>query len=137
MPEKQHVAKIVAAFAKRNILAADQLPGLIATVHGALSSAGGAEPAEPPMELVPAVSVRRSIKPSSITCLDCGYEGQMLKRHLTTAHGLTPDAYRQRWSFKSDYPMVAPSYSARRSELAKAIGFGKRGRGRKARQPRR
>jgi predicted transcriptional regulator len=134
MPGREHVAKIVAAFAKRNTLTTDQLPDLIATVHAALVNAGQAEPL--PVDLVPAVPVRRSIKPNSITCLDCGYEGKLLKRHLTSAHRLTPDAYRLRWNLKSDYPMVAPTYAARRSELAISVGLGTRGGSRKARQPR-
>jgi predicted transcriptional regulator len=132
---RERVAKIVAAFAKRNTLTTDQLPGLIATVHAALANAGGATP-ELPMDLVPAVSIRRSVRTNSITCLDCGYEGLMLRRHLTSAHGLTPEAYRQRWSLRSDYPMTAANYAARRSELAKSAGFGKRGGGQKARPPR-
>src|ERR1700722_12749521 len=113
MPDKKHVAKIVTAFAKRNTLATDQLPGLIATVHAALSSAEGAGSAEPmPVALVPAVPIRRSVTQSSIICLDCGHAAKMLKRHVEKVHGLTPDAYRERWSLKSDYPLVAPTYAA-------------------------
>ena len=99
MPDKEHVAKIVAAFARGNTLGADQLPDLITTVHDALSTVGAPEPAEPiqPVKFVPAVPVRRSIQPNSITCLDCGVEKKSLKRHLATAHGLTPDTYRLRW----------------------------------------
>jgi hypothetical protein len=71
-----------------------------------------------------AVSIRRSVGADAITCLDCGYKGQMLKRHISTAHSLSVDEYRTRWSLASDYPMVAPKYAARRSELAKSIGWG-------------
>jgi predicted transcriptional regulator len=130
MPEKQHVAKIVAAFVIRNTLATDQLRGLIATVHAALSNVESAGSAElTPVELVPAVPIRRSITPSSIICLECGYARKILKSHLMNAHGLTPKAYRERWSLRSNYPMVAASYAARRSELAKSLGLGKGGRG--------
>jgi predicted transcriptional regulator len=91
MPDKEHVARIVGAYVKRNAVAGDELPGLIATVHGALSSVEASEPAVPlqPVKLVPAVPVRRSVQPNSITCLDCGVEKQSLRRHLAAAHGLT------------------------------------------------
>jgi predicted transcriptional regulator len=130
MPDREHVARIVSAYAKRNTLAADQLPGLIATVHGALAGIIGGGLPEPAKELEPAVPIRRSIQPDAIACLDCGHRQRMLKRHLMTAHQLTPEAYRERWGLKTDYPMTAPSYAARRSELAKAAGLGHRGRGR-------
>jgi len=126
MPDREHVAKIVSAYAKRNALAADQLPALIATVHGALASIEGGGQPEPAIGPEPAVPIRRSIQPEAIICLDCGHRQKMLKRHLTTAHQLTPDEYRKRWGLKSDYPMVAPNYTARRSELAKSYGFGRR-----------
>src|ERR1700690_3155904 len=97
MPDREHVAKIVSAYAKRNALAADQLPALIATVHGALVGIEGGVLPEPTKELVPAVPIRRSVQPDAITCLDCGYRGKILKRHLMSAHQLTPNDYRQRW----------------------------------------
>jgi len=131
MPNREHVAKIVSAYAKRNTLSADQLPTLIATVHAALVSIEqGGLPEPPPMKLVPAVPIRRSVQPEAITCLDCGHQGKMLKRHLTK-HQLTPEVYRERWGLKNDYPMIAPNYSARRSELAKSFGLGQRGRSHK------
>jgi predicted transcriptional regulator len=123
MPDREHVAKIVSAYAKRNTLAADQLPALIATVHGAFTRIEGGGLPEPAKELVPAVPIRRSVQPDAITCLDCGRHQRTLKRHLAT-HKLTPDAYRERWGLRSDYPMVAPNYRARRSELAKSLGLG-------------
>jgi predicted transcriptional regulator len=129
MPDRAHVARIVSAYAKRHALAADQLPALIATVHGALASIERGTPPEPsPVELVPAVPIRRSVQPEAITCLDCGRQQTMLKRHLMTVHQLTPAAYRARWGLKSDYPIVAPNYTVRRSEFAKSYGFGQRGR---------
>jgi predicted transcriptional regulator len=128
MPDREHVAKIVSAYTKRNQLPADQLPTLIATVHSALVGIEGGGLPEPAKELVPAVPIRRSVQPEAITCLDCGRRHKTLKRHLMTAHQLTPEAYRERWGLKSDYPMVAPNYRARRSELAKSIGLGQQGR---------
>jgi predicted transcriptional regulator len=126
MPDKEHVARIVGAYVRGNALAVEHLPGLIATVHAALSSAEGGVSPEPVVELVPAVPVSRSVTLGSIICLDCGYAATMLKRHLTTAHGLTAETYRLRWNLKSDYPVVAPTYAARRREFAKSWGFGAR-----------
>lgn len=127
MPDTEHVTKIVSAYTKRNSLPADQLPVLIATVHAALADVERRAPqAPPPMALVPAVPIRRSVQPDTITCLDCGRPQKMLKRHLMTAHQLAPNKYRERWGLKRDYPMVAPNYTARRSELAKSIGLGRR-----------
>jgi predicted transcriptional regulator len=117
MPDREHIAKIVSAYAKRNQLPADQ------------PIEGGGLP-EPAKELVPAVPIRRSVRPDEITCLDCGHSGRLLKRHLMTAHQLSPGEYRRRWGLKDDYPMSAPNYAARRSELAKSIGLGQRNRGR-------
>jgi len=125
MPDREHVAKIVSAYTKRNTLSADQLPALIATVHGALARIEGAALPEPPKGPVPAVPIRRSVQPDAITCLDCGYRDKMLKRHLAK-HQLTPAAYRERWGLKPNYPMVAPNYAASRSELAKSFGLGTR-----------
>lgn len=129
MPDRGHVAKIVSAYAKRNTLTAAQLPALIATVYGALVGIEGGSLPEPAKELlVPAVPVRRSVQPEAVICLDCGGRHKTIKRHLMTAHNLTPAAYRERWGLKPEYPMIAPNYSARRSELAKSIGLGQRGR---------
>jgi predicted transcriptional regulator len=128
MPDREHVEKIVSAYAKRNALAADQLPTLIATVHGALAAVESGKPPEPPKgQPEPAVSVRRSVQPEAIICLDCGRRAKMLKGHLMAAHKLTPGAYRERWGLKGDYPMIAPNYAARRSELAKSFGLGQQG----------
>jgi predicted transcriptional regulator len=123
---KEHVAEIVAAFVKRNQVAATELPALIASVSQSLGSLGEAPAA--PAPLTPAVSIRGSATASKITCLDCGWSGQMLKRHLSTGHNLSVDEYRTRWGLKPDYPMVARNYAARRSELAKSIGLGRGGR---------
>jgi predicted transcriptional regulator len=102
MADTDHVAKIVSAYAKRNQLPADQLPALIATVHGALASIERGTPSEPVKGPEPAVPIRRSVQPEAITCLDCGHRQKTLKRHLMTAHQLTPATYRERWGLKRD-----------------------------------
>jgi predicted transcriptional regulator len=124
---KEHVAEIVAAFVKRNQVPATGLPALIASVSQSLAGLSQA-PAAAAAPLTPAVSIRSSVGAETITCLDCGRKAKMLKRHLTTAHSMTPDEYRARWSLPKDYPMVARNYAARRSELAKSIGLGQRSR---------
>jgi len=124
---RELAVKIVSAYLRRNPLAADQLRSLISTVHQALSGLG--EPAlEPIVERTPAVSIRRSITPNFVVCMDCGWKGQMLRRHLTTAHGLTVEQYRARWNLPSDHAMTAPAYSERRSTMAKQLGLGRGGR---------
>lgn len=126
-------ADIVAAHVSNNSVAVNDLPNLIQNVHTALSGISAAAPAaeEKPQ---PAVSVRSSVKPDTITCLECGQKQKMLKRHLSTAHGQTPAEYRQRFGLAADYPMVAPNYAEQRRTLAKSIGLGtkrKRSRGSK------
>ena len=118
---KQHIAEIVAAYVRKNRLDPTELPGLIASVNQAMVELDQ-EPQEP---LTPAIPIRRSVQTSSITCLDCGWSGQMLKRHLSVAHNLSPVDYRIRWGLQIDYPMTTPSYSARRSVFAKSVGLGK------------
>jgi predicted transcriptional regulator len=121
----RQAAKIVAAYVHRHATNIHDLPALIATVNEALSSLGQ-EPilSEP---LVPAVPIKRSIADNAIICLDCGWKGQMMRRHLANRHGLTPGSYRERWHLPADYPMVSRFYSSRRSELALALGLGRRG----------
>jgi predicted transcriptional regulator len=121
---KKRVIEIVAAYVRKNQIEAAQLPVLIASVSQSLADLG--QPTEAPA-LIPTVPIRRSVGTEAITCLDCGQKAKMLKRHLLTAHRLTADEYRARWSLPADYPMVAEAYSARRSELAKSLGLGKRG----------
>ena len=116
---------IVAAHVRHNSLPASDLPTLTQSVFGALAGLGQDAPiAEEPRK--PAVSVRASVKSDAITCLDCGTRAKMLKRHLATEHGLTPEDYRARWNLARDYPMVAPAYSARRKELALSIGLARK-----------
>ena len=121
--------EIVAAHASKNPISIDQLPSLIKAVHKALSGLGSQlEPVKPP-----AVSIKKSVQKDAITCLECGWSGKMVKRHISTAHGLSVNEYREKWKLPGDYPMVAASYAAKRSRLAKKLGLGKkpRGRGRK------
>lgn len=116
---------IVAAHVSNNSVSVDEVPTLISNVYSALSGLGGtgvAEEARPD----PAVSVRASIKRDHVVCLDCGKKMKMLKRHLSTEHGMTPDEYRQRWDLSADYPMVAPDYADTRRDLAKKIGLGRK-----------
>ena len=123
--------KIVAAHVANNPIAATDLPDLIATVHQTLAKLGTEEAAPRPE---PAVSIKQSVKPEYIVCLDDGKKLKMLKRHLKTAYNMTPDDYRKRWGLPSDYPMVAPNYAAARSKLAKKIGLGRKP-GTKAKKP--
>ena len=119
----QHVAEIVAGYVRKNRLNAAELPQLIKLVSQAMAGLGQGVLA--PTPLTPAVPIRRSVAAASVTCLDCGFKAQMLKRHLRIAHGFTPADYRARWDLPRDYPLVAKNYSARRSEVAKASGLGR------------
>jgi predicted transcriptional regulator len=118
-------ADIVAAHVSNNSVAVSDLPVLIQNVHGALIGLGGVAPA-PEVKLEPAVSIRASIKPDYIVCLDDGKKLKMLKRHLMTHYGITPDEYRAKWGLPADYPMVAPNYAEQRRVLAKKIGLGRK-----------
>ncbi|NIJ35671.1 putative transcriptional regulator [Sphingopyxis panaciterrae] len=120
-------ADIVAAHVSNNSVAISDLAVLINNVHAALSNLGHQEvPEEKP---VPAVSIRSSVKPDHIVCLEDGKKLKMLRRHLMTHYGMTPDDYRAKWGLPADYPMVAPNYAERRRVLAKEIGLGTKGRG--------
>ena len=116
-------ADIVAAHVSNNSVAVSDLPLLIANVHGALSGLGERKE-EPAVRPEPAVSIRSSIKPDYVVCLEDGKKLKMLKRHLMTHYNLTPDQYRQKWGLSADYPMVAPNYAEQRRTLAKKIGLG-------------
>lgn len=119
-----HTTQIVAAYVRKNLISTHQIAGLINAVHTTLSSLGNEVVEDPPR--VPAVSVRRSVRPDHIICIECGYKGQMLKKHLQARHGLSVPEYRSRWKLVSDYPMTAPNYSERRSQLAKSTGLGRK-----------
>jgi len=120
-------AGLVAAYVGGNTIAAADVPGLIRSVHQALSNVGTkVETADTGRE--PAVSVRRSITPDYLICLEDGRKFKSLKRHLRTKYDLTPEQYRARWDLPRDYPMVAPNYAQARSDLAKQMGLGQGGR---------
>jgi len=124
-------AEIVSAYVSNNTVAASDIPALINQVHAALarvSGDGGEAAAEP---LKPAVSVKKSITPEHIVCLEDGKKFKSLKRHLRTQYNMTPEQYRDKWNLPADYPMVAPNYAAARSQLAKQMGLGQQRRRRK------
>jgi predicted transcriptional regulator len=121
-------ADIVAAHVSNNSVAVNDLPTLISNVHGALSALVGPAPVAPEAKQEPAVSIRASIKPDYVVCLEDGKKLKMLKRHLMTHYNMTPDQYRAKWGLPADYPMVAPNYAEQRRTLAKSIGLGTKGR---------
>jgi predicted transcriptional regulator len=116
---------IVAAHVSNNSVSVDDVSALIGNVYGALAGLGQAAVVVEVMP-EPAVSIRASIKPDFIVCLEDGKKLKMLKRHLMTHYNLTPDQYRARWNLPADYPMVAPNYAEKRRELAKKIGLGRK-----------
>ena len=118
-------AQIVSAYAGKASLSAAQLIEVIGTVSRAITAAGSAPTAEKVEELIPAVPIKKSVSADFIVCLEDGKKLKMLKRHLMGVYGLTPAAYREKWSLPRDYPMVATNYAAIRSQLAKKIGLGK------------
>ncbi len=117
-------ADIVAAHVSNNSVSVTDLPLLISNVHGALAGLGNPVAAVQPRG-EPAVSIRSSIKPDYIVCLEDGKKLKMLKRHLMTSYGMTPDDYRKKWGLGADYPMVAPNYAETRRKLAVQIGLGR------------
>ena len=125
-------ADIVTAHVANNSIDGETLPGLITSVYGALAGLG--QQTAPEATPDPAVSVRASVKNEHIVCLEDGKKFKMLKRHLMTDHGMTPEEYRERWSLPADYPMVAPAYSEQRRTLAKDIGLGRKP-GQKVKKP--
>ena len=116
-----HTSDIVASHTSHNVVPSTDLSGLIETVFNTLSGLG-APPAEP--EQKPMVPIEKSVGKQFITCLECGKEQKMLKRHLHTAHDTNPDEYRAKWGLGHDYPMIAPVYAALRRKIAKEIGLG-------------
>jgi predicted transcriptional regulator len=117
------VSKIVASYLAHHHLAPQQIPELIRAVHQSFAALG--QSAGPPPALVPAVPVRRSVQRDAVICLDCGWKGKMLRRHLNTRHQLSGEQYLQRWGLASDHPLTAPIYSEQRSRLAKELGLGR------------
>ncbi|MFT9400277.1 MucR family transcriptional regulator [Acetobacter sp.] len=118
------VAEIVSAHVSNNQTDPATIPALIKDVYQALKTAD--QPQSEPEKLQPAVPVKRSVFPDYIVCLEDGKKLKMLKRHLQSAYGMTPEQYRERWSLPTDYPMVAPNYAERRSTLAREIGLGRK-----------
>ena len=119
--------EIVAAHVSNNTVALGDLPQLINHIYNSLANIGSS-PTAPAARPQPAVSIKRSVQPDYIVCLEDGKKLKMLKRHLKTAYNMSPEAYRERWKLSSDYPMVAPNYAQQRSRLAKQIGLGTRAR---------
>ena len=118
--------EIVSAYVSNNTVAVHDLPGLINEIHQALSRASANAPLPDREELKPAISVKKSVNPDFIICLEDGKKFKSLKRHLRTHYNLSPEEYREKWGLPHDYPMVAPNYAAARSDLAKKMGLGTR-----------
>ncbi len=114
-------AKLATSYVGNNKVKPAEIPALIGSIHEALSKLESGEAVREP-----AVPVDKSVKRNEIICLECGKGQKMLKRHLTAAHGLTPEEYRARWGLGRDYPLVAPNYAKQRSEFAKKIGLGRK-----------
>ena len=117
------VAEIVGGYVAHNSVGVDQLSGLISEVHRSLGGLGREAPLQG--ALVPAVPIKRSVQRDHVVCLECGFRSQMLRRHLRIKHGLDAAAYRSRWKLSADHPLTAPSYSERRSAMAKQLGLGR------------
>ncbi len=120
--------EIVAAHVSNNTVAVGDLAQLINQVYQSLANIGSAPVAAPASRPQPAISVKKSIQPDYLVCLEDGKKLKMLKRHLKTAYNMSPETYRERWGLPPDYPMVAPNYARQRSRLAKEIGLGTRAR---------
>ena len=121
----EKTSEVVAAYLAKNHVQPSDLPSLIASVHAIFGTLGKPEaPAQEPAKLVPPVSIKKSVTDEYLVSLEDGKRYKSLKRHLGT-HDLTPNEYRAKWGLPSDYPMTAPAYAARRSELAKTLGLGR------------
>ena len=141
------IATISASYLRRNSVGVDQIAAVVSSVTDALEHAsqrlagvapeGTDQPAAAEERPRPAVSIKKSVQQDHIVCLEEGFKGKTLKRHLQTAHGMTPQQYRERWRLPSDYPIVAPSYSAARSKMAKDLGLGQKARASRAAKPKR
>ena len=121
-------ADIVSAYVGNNTVAASELPGLIASIHAALSGVSNGPVEAEPEPKEPAVPIRKSIAPDFLICLEDGRKFKSLKRHLRTKYDMSPEEYRTKWGLAKDYPMVAPNYAKARSDLAKQMGLGQGGR---------
>ena len=121
---QQFAAKIIAAYVRRNQVAASEVPALISTVYATLAQLGTAPSSE--SARTPAVPLRRSVSHEYVVCLECGWRGRTLRRHLMSRHALDPTAYRARWQLPETHLLVSPGYSERRAALARQIGLGRR-----------
>ena len=119
-------AEIISAYVSNNTVVASDLPAIIGDVHDALSKASQRVGQTEREELRPAVTVKKSVTPDYIVCLEDGKKFKSLKRHLRTHYNLSPEEYREKWGLPHDYPMVAPNYAQARSALAKQMGLGTR-----------
>jgi predicted transcriptional regulator len=117
-------ATTVKGYIRHQTVGLNQLSDLITSVHQVLAQLG--QPPEPDEVRMPAVPVRRSVYRDYVVCLDCGYRGKTLRRHISARHGLSRDEYLRRWGMRSDHPLTAPGYSERRSVLAKQLGLGRK-----------
>ncbi len=117
-------ADLVSAYVSNNTVPASELPALLNNIYVALENVGVVEVVPEPEVLKPAVSVKKSVMPDYIICLEDGKQFKSLKRHLRTQYGLSPEDYREKWGLPADYPMVAPNYAEARSRLAKEMGLG-------------
>ncbi|MGO4574220.1 MucR family transcriptional regulator [Microvirga sp. 2TAF3] len=117
-------ADIVSAYVSNNSVPSADLPMLLSSIYAALTKSAQGQSPEPQAELVPAVSVKKSVTPDFIICLEDGKKFKSLKRHLRTTYAMTPEQYRAKWDLPRDYPMVAPNYAKARSELARTMGLG-------------
>ena len=130
-------AEIVAAYVANNQMSSTEIPVFLKSIHDSLREMAGAPatiapaPAEVAVPLKPAVPINKTVSPDHIVCLEDGHSFRSLKRHLGTAHNMSPQQYREKWGLPVDYPMVAPNYAEARSEMAKKIGLGQRRRGKK------
>ena len=120
----QMTSDVVAAYVSNNPVQANDLPNVITRVHATIRDLSSATPDEPVKESSPAVSVRKSITPDYLVCLEDGKRFKSLKRHLRSKYNLSPEEYREKWGLPADYPMVAPNYARQRSDLAKKMGLG-------------
>jgi predicted transcriptional regulator len=126
-------AKIVRSYVQHHSVGASELPGLITSVHRGLSEVG--RPSPPEMLLTPAVSVRQSVRHDYVVCLECGYRGKALRRHINSRHGLNRDEYLRRWGLQHDHLLTAPAYSEHRSILARQLGLGRKPKADEALEP--
>ena len=118
------VTKIVSSYVGNHTLAPDQLSDLISSVQQTISQLG--KPIQPEPARIPAVPVRRSVQRDQVVCLECGFKGKTLRRHLSMRHGLQVGEYLRRWDLSSDHPLTAPAYSEQRSTMAKQLGLGRK-----------